>query len=298
MPFYRGLGASCLDGPGRATLAAMRTPPGITALESAQGPTHSYIAFVHGIMGSGMNWRAFARKLIATSPGRGALLVDLALHGELRDAGPLVPNTVEATAQEMVARLVAGGWTVDALAGHSFGGKVVTLAAQALPQDRARELWVLDSPPGPRSQGEGSASTLQVLAALRRIGSVFAARADFVEALEGRGVPRSVAQWLATNLRARPEGAFRFALDLVGIEAVLEDFFECDAWPTIDTLAQSPLWDLSFVYGGRSSVFVPEQLRALQERADAQRVKMYEIPKAGHWLHVDAPAQLLEIMGD
>lgn len=280
----------------------MNQAAGITAIEASSGATHSYIAFVHGILGSGMNWRAFARKLAARTPGRGALLVDLALHGELRDEGPLVPNTVSATAQDLAARLTQGGWPIDALAGHSFGGKVVTLAASHLssppPQGRPRELWVLDSPPGARLEGEGSASTLRVLASLRKLGSSFATRGDFVSALTDQGIERSVAQWLATNLRARPQGGFRFALDLVSIEAVLEDFFNSDAWPALDTLAQDPLWDLRFVYAGRSSVFVPSEREALLQREAQGFVQAHCIPDAGHWLHVDAPEALLGLMAD
>lgn len=282
---------------GRARVRAMSQVQGISVIEPTQGPATGYIAFVHGIMGSGTNWRAFARKLIAQTPGQGALLVDLALHGALRDNGPLVPNTVEATAQDLAARLALGGWPLDALAGHSFGGKVVSLAAKAMASDRARSLWILDSPPGPRVEGQGSASTLRVLASLSRLPLVHESRAAFVQALEAQGIERSVAQWLATNLRAIETGGFRFALDLVAIEAVLEDFFNQDTWPTIDALGQDPNWGVEVIYGGRSSVFVPQELEALQARAARGQLRARCIEKAGHWLHVDAPAELLELMG-
>lgn len=270
---------------------------GISVIEPTQGPCTGYIAFVHGIMGSGTNWRAFARKLIAQRPGQGALLVDLALHGALRDDGPLVPNTVQATAQDLVARLTLGGWPLEALAGHSFGGKVVSLAAAQLDPGRTRTLWILDSPPGSRMEGEGSASTLQVLAALSRLPMVHSTRAAFVQGLEDQGVERSIAQWLATNLRARQAGGFRFALDLVAIQAVLDDFFDQDTWPVIDDLGQSEAWRVEVIYGGRSSVFVRQELQRLEAKAASGRLRARCIEKAGHWLHVDAPAQLLEMMG-
>lgn len=271
---------------------------GISAIEASSGPTEHYIAFVHGIMGSGINWRAFARKLIAPTPGRGALLVDLALHGALRDRGPLVPNTVQATADDLATRLVQGGWPVRALAGHSFGGKVVTLAASKLLASELRDLWVLDSPPGPRVEGQGSASTLRVLAALGRLAPVHETRSEFVAALEQQKIERSVAQWLATNLRSRPQGGYRFALDLVSIEAVLEDFFEHDTWPQVDALCADPSWNVHFVHGGRSSVFVPAELEKLHTRQSQGKLVSHCIELAGHWLHVDAPAELLGHMLD
>ena len=39
------------------------------------------MAFLHGILGSGSNWRSFAKRLVQDKPGWRALLIDLRKHG-------------------------------------------------------------------------------------------------------------------------------------------------------------------------------------------------------------------------
>lgn len=269
---------------------------GITVLEPAQAPAQGYIAFVHGVLGSGMNWRAFARKLMERSPGCGAILVDLPLHGALRDEPPLSPNTIARMGEALAQRLQAGAWPIIGLAGHSFGGKVAILAAAQLPTDRLRQLWVLDSPPGARPEGRGSASTLRVLRTLERLAPSFATRAEFINAVIAEGIDRAVAQWLATNLRAREDARFRFAIDLVAVQAVLEDFFAQELWPQLDRLSEQKEWNIDLIYAGRASVFDETQLSMLRARQQQGRIGAHCIPNAGHWLHVDAPAALLDRM--
>ncbi len=43
-----------------------------------------WLGFLHGILGSGANWRTFAKQIVTAKPEWGALLVDLRLHGESR----------------------------------------------------------------------------------------------------------------------------------------------------------------------------------------------------------------------
>lgn len=274
---------------------------GITALEPAQGAARGYFVFLHGILGSGINWRSFARAYMkASSKGDlGVLLVDLALHGDLRDQGPLVPNTVQATAQDLLARLTQGGWPILGICGHSFGGKVATLAARDLQAPAGvdpTQLWVLDSPPGARPEGQGSASTLQILEILSKAPQRFEARSDFLTWAKGQGIQPPVAAWLATNLRELPSGGYRFALDIVSIRALLDDFFELDSWPALLEVAGRRNWRANVVVAGRSDVFVPDERAKLAQACAQGPTTAFELPNAGHWLHVDAPQQLLSIM--
>src|SRR5262245_3630298 len=91
-----------------------------------------FLLFLHGILGSGANWRTFARQVVAARPEWGALLVDLRLHGESVGFPP--PHTVEAAAHDIVEALPAvlpAGATAAGVVGHSFGGKVgIVLAGE------------------------------------------------------------------------------------------------------------------------------------------------------------------------
>src|ERR1700730_2570534 len=83
-----------------------------------------WIVFLHGILGSGANWRTFARQITAARPPWGALLVDIPLP---RDSavGFDPPHPLESAARDIVFAIQARpGTSVHAVLGHSFGGKV------------------------------------------------------------------------------------------------------------------------------------------------------------------------------
>ena len=106
-----------------------------------------WLLFLHGILGSGANWRTIARKLVAARPEWGAVLVDLRKHGRSQGAPP--PHTVDAAADDLVRLAADLGLPVAGVIGHSFGGKV-TLALRG--KLELAELWVLDATPGARPE--------------------------------------------------------------------------------------------------------------------------------------------------
>ena len=103
-----------------------------------------WLALTHGIYGAGSNWRSIARKLNERRPEWGVVLVDLRQHGRSEPGEP--PHTIAACADDLRALFGELGG-VDAVAGHSFGGKVA-LATRPLIQPR--QTWVLDASPSPR----------------------------------------------------------------------------------------------------------------------------------------------------
>ena len=114
---------------------AFVTPPGETP--------ERWILFLHGILGSGANWRTFAKNLVAEKPGWGAVLVDLRLHGESREGFP-PPHTLGAAAADVIALEKGIPGPIGAIVAHSFGGKVALEHARqtngAVPDD-AKQPW-------------------------------------------------------------------------------------------------------------------------------------------------------------
>ena len=96
-----------------------------------------WLLLTHGFFGAGSNWRSIARKLTERRPEWGVLLVDLRQHGRSERGEP--PHTIAACAED-VSALVRELGGVRAIAGHSFGGKVV-LATRPLVD--AGQHWVL-----------------------------------------------------------------------------------------------------------------------------------------------------------
>ena len=267
-------------------MAALHT----SAVVGADPPAR-WALFLHGILGSGSNWRTFARRFVDAHPGYGALLVDLRLHGgSLEVAGP---HTIQAAAQDLVELAATLSVPVEAIVGHSFGGKValayVDRCHGAL--DRA---FILDSTPGTRIDQRGSESTVRVLALLGSIGPT-PTRKAFVEQVVAAGQSLGLAQWLAMNLEQRGD-AFVVKLDLQAVGELLEDYFRRDLWELLERPPGRVHFDM--VLGGQSSVFDAADRQRLTRAAQAHpaRVRVHTLPTAGHWLHVDDPQGLTALL--
>src|SRR5690349_9404578 len=84
-------------------------------------PPARTLLITHGVLGAGGNWRSVARKVTERSPEWGVLLVDLRQHGRSDRGDP--PHTIAACAEDL--RALFDEYPIEAIAGHSFGGKVV-----------------------------------------------------------------------------------------------------------------------------------------------------------------------------
>lgn len=254
--------------------------------------------FLHGILGRRANWRSFARRWLERMPGWGAVLVDLRLHGDSRAIlGPHDLGAASADVVELVRVLEVEQGPVAALLGHSFGGKVAIGVADRLrAEGRSLErLWVIDAPPGPRTQPR-DLTTEQVFARLAALPESFAERREFVDALVEAGTARPIAQWLATNLvEVEGEGRWRFGLDLPALRELLDDFMIVDCWPALERVAAAGT-DVQLVLGGASQAVFGEQRERADRLASAGVIGVVEIPGAGHWVHVDQPTALLEVL--
>jgi pimeloyl-ACP methyl ester carboxylesterase len=254
-----------------------------------------WLVFLHGILGSGANWRTFARQFVAAKPEWGALLVDLRLHGDSQGFAP--PHTLEAVARDIVEALptVTGGAPVRAVLGHSFGGKVgIELARQlaASPNGPLDQLIVVDSTPGPRPDHRGSSNVRHIVELLMQLPPEFPDRTAFTAWVEERGVNRPIAMWLAMNVRPVPNTTrFEFRLDVPSIRTMMDDYFVQDLWPVLENPPGHMATHL--IAGGSSEVL---------EAADLERGRTLAgttvdvVPNAGHWVHVDAPDTLRELV--
>lgn len=253
-----------------------------------------WLLLAHGIYGAGGNWRSIARKVVAARPGWGVALVDLRQHG--RSEGGAPPHTVAACAEDLVAlaaALAAAGTPPAALAGHSFGGKVV-LAARALAPAWLAQTWVLDASPGPRpgAAADPANTVRQVLELMEALPRGWPRREDFVAAIRAAGHPETLAQWLALNLVPAAGGAgLVLRLDLAAIRALLDDYYRVDLWPAV--LDPTLPGRVEIVVGDRSAT-VSAADRARLAAAPAH-VGVHHVD-AGHWLHLDAPGAVVALL--
>ncbi|WP_437733127.1 alpha/beta fold hydrolase [Sorangium sp. So ce1335] len=277
------------------------------ALVSApSAPPARWMLVLHGIFGSGANWRTFVRRLAEAQTAGGApgpaarpwgfILVDLRAHGMSQD--PPAPHTIAAAADDLLRLGDRLGLDVRGVMGHSFGGKVALAYLERRPEGIERG-FVLDSDPSARPAGESGSESPGVLELLRAIPQPIASREAFLEAVQAAGFSRGIAEWLAMNVRREGDG-FRIRLDLDVLNDLLTDYFARDLWHVLEdrpapAAAGAEARRIHVVLGGRSASISPAsraRFEALPARAPW--VSVHVLKAAGHWLHVDDPEGLFE----
>ena len=259
------------------------------ALVAAPGRTpERYMVFLHGILGRGGNWRGIARRFVAERPAWGAALVDLRLHGGSQE-GFAPPHTIDAAAADLDGLALPA--PIAGVLGHSFGGKVAL--AYAARRGDLEVAWVIDALPGARAAAPGD-STQAVMELLARLPQRHRSREAFMAAVETAGQPRGIAEWLAMNL-VRDVDAYRLALDLPALRELLADYFARDLWPVVESPPGATRLHLVIATGATtfSAADRDRALRLLQ--APERRLSVHLLP-TGHWVHSEAPGDLLRLL--
>lgn len=251
----------------------------------------SATAFVlHGALGSGQNFTRFIQRLSLERPEYRYVLVDLRHHGQSAGAPP--PNTLAACAADLSALAGALGEPPRAVIGHSFGGKVAIEYAR---QGAAglEQVWVLDSVPGAQAGAEDSEIS-RVTRAVRAVPMPAASRREVITHLvDVSGLSNGLAEWMGTNLR-RVDDRYEWMMDLGGIEELMQDYFRADLWAYLAEPKSSP--ELRVVVAERSDRWTPELRERARSLPPSARVIYHELPRSGHWVHVDNPGGLIELM--
>ncbi len=261
---------------------------------SAPGATPTEaVVFLHGILGSGGNLRSHARRFIAGAPRFLAVLMDLRAHGESQ--GAQGADTVAQAARDVAETAAGTGLPLTAVVGHSFGGKVALALAPEVPT--LRHVLTLDSAPGPRLDARGSEATVRVLSMLGELLGPWPDRDAFIAEVERRGHARALAQWLAMNL-ARTDEGFVVRLDLTRVAALLDDYFEVDLWPLVESAAATPAGPaVHLVIGTKSRVYEHhDRVRAQGLESSSGGHVTVDLLDAGHWVHVEAPEGVAQVL--
>ena len=238
-----------------------------------------WLLFTHGIYGAGMNWRGIARKIHERRPDWGIVLVDLRQHGKSGPGAP--PHTIAACAEDLREVIDAADIPIVALAGHSFGGKVV-MATKLLVEPE--QTWILDASPSPRAGAidDTNYSVTNVLVLMERLPKTWPKRDDFVQAIVDAGHAPSLANWLAMNLVSTDAGYVN-RLDLAAIREMLTDYWAQDLWRAIDSRVE-------YVIAARSASVSPSDRAHLATTG----AHVHTID-AAHWLHIEAPDQVVDL---
>lgn len=280
--------------------------PYFTRVGDDAAPSLGFI--LHGVLGAGHNLRSFAKRVTEQRPDVQFLLLDLRHHGRSLGAPP--PYGLEACVDDLFDLVDDLGRAPRVVIGHSLGGKVALSYARrhespkpgerlpgAFHQGTLAQVWTLDSDPGAQEPG-GAHEVQRVLAALKAHPGPFPSRQHAIDAIMSEGRSSGLAQWLATSLDRR-EGAFVWRFEIDQIELLLADYFSIDEWPFLEGLERrradsNILYDL--LLAENSDRWSGSMVDRAQRLTGMDRVRVHTLPDAGHWVHVDNPDGLVEIV--
>lgn len=255
------------DGPG------YKMPLALVSSVTGQG---SPALVLHGLFGSGTNWRTIARRLESRLECH---LVDLRNHGRSPHAPGMAYPTLAA---DVLAYLDGHGMDRAGFIGHSMGGKAAMTAALLAPE-RVRWLIVADIAPAPSPSDHRP--ILEALRALKLDSLTSRAAAD---AALAPTVPDSgLRRFLLQNLVHGGSG-LRWRIDLDAIAEALPDL---TGFPptTPDTVYRGPTL---FLRGERSDYLAVRhepRIRALFPCASIDTVA-----DTGHWMHAERPVAVTD----
>lgn len=241
------------------------------------------VVILHGLFGTSDNWGSIGRELAEPSdhgaPPLDVFLVDLRDHGRSPHTDAISYLLMAADVHALVEAL---GLRDLVLVGHSMGGKTAMCFAQRWPQ-LLKRLIVIDI--GPSEHQNNQAHIVEALSTADL--SVGRTRKE-VEAHIGTHVKEpGVVQFLLKNLYWKTENqlAWRVNVPLLGRElpAILAAIGpEKVAVPTV------------FVRGGKSDYILREDIPAIKDQFPNST--MHTVPYAGHWVHVQAPDEVVSII--
>ena len=246
-------------------------PLALASTVTGQGPP---ALVLHGLFGSGTNWRTIGRRLGTRLECH---LVDLRNHGRSPHArGMAYP----ALAADVLAYVDANRLDRVGLIGHSMGGKTAMTLALTSPE-RVRWLVVADIAPAPSPSDHRP-----ILTALRGLALDSLDSRAAADAALARSVPESgLRRFLLQNL-VHGDGGLRWRIDLEAIADALPDLGGFPP-PAPGAVYEGPTL---FLRGERSDYLTARhepRVRALFPRASIDT-----IAGAGHWLHAEKPVEV------
>lgn len=241
--------------------------------ESGQGQP---LVLLHGIFGSSDNWFTQAKLL---SEHYHAFSLDMRNHGQsphdkVFDYPSMVADLLEFLEEHNIHDPV--------IIGHSMGGKVAMNFAIVHP-GRIQKLIVVDI--APKSYNMSHYVILEGLKAIPIENITSRNEAD--EALAAHVDEPDVRQFLLKNLQRKPEGGFKWKLNLpvidaniekIGLDLQFEGRFEK---PTL------------FVRGARSNYVKDEDVEHIREVFPAAEMKTLD---TGHWVPAEKPKEFVELV--
>jgi esterase len=235
------------------------------------------LIILHGLFGSGENWRSTARWLA----GRYRVFtLDLRNHGRSPHHESMDYPLMAADLREFMEEHSLAS---ASLVGHSMGGKVAMWFSLAWPE-RVEKLAVVDIAPKPYEARHDD--ILRALVALEP--GRFHERGEIDLALRPAIPDQTMRLFLLKNLIRTRQGNFAWRINLEGI---VRNCGAINDWPASNTSCNR---ETLFVKGELSDYLRDDDREVI--RCRFPRSRLVAIPHAGHWPHVEAAAMFREVL--
>ncbi len=246
----------------------------LTFGEATQHPT---LIIVHGLFGSGRNWRAIAKRL---SADRQVICVDMRNHaGSFWHKDHSYPDLADDLAHTLSQ--IAG--PVDVL-GHSMGGKAAMVLALRNPPNMNR-LIVADIAPVTYSHTQ--ITNIRIMQDLDISTLTRRSEADKILSNHISDVPTRA--FLVQSLELSENGN-RWTLNL---DALADNMNAIMGFPDVfGTFENKTL----FIKGGLSGYISPQHMPKIKSLFPNSGVQ--DVAGAGHWVHAEAPRPFIEVITD
>jgi len=245
------------------------------------------VVCLHGVMGSGANWRKVTSQL--KSDYR-TLVFDQRGHGwsfkPTRGYGP------DDYAQDLFQILEELGWDRIHLVGHSMGGRNALRFAHRWPE-RLHTLTIEDI--GPQGNRQAMDRTLRLLDLVPtpfpdKLAAKKFFESEFLGLIKNHPQKEILGPYLLTNIEELPDGTadWRFFKDGI-IESLRAGHFET-RWEEVQGLNCPTLW----IRGEHSDDLPPEEFTKILWANSLIRGAV--IAGAGHWVHSEKPKEFVEVL--
>ncbi len=255
------------------------------------------IVFIHGLLGSGTNFRTIQQRASKDGGGRYTVAVDLRNHGKTAHVdGPMTLEQLAADVAKVIEGIPAAAGRVDVV-GHSLGGKTAMVLALTRP-DLLRRLVVVDIAPVTYDTTDPNwrnvAKIVEAAHSLRP--EQYRTRAEVDAKLAEAVTDPGVRSFVAQNLVPQPSGTYAWRINTAAILSSMRTFA---AFPS--GLQGSPRGgpagpeEVHFVSGELSTYLRPgahyDAARTLFPGA-----KVHVVKGSGHWVHAEKPKEFWEVL--
>lgn len=239
------------------------------------------LIILHGMLGMLDNWQSFGKEM---SHRHLVYLMDLRNHGRSKHRPTLSYREMADDLRETMEHQ----WMYDGaiIIGHSMGGKTAMQLALDHPEF-VNILVVLDIAPVRYTGGHE-----QILGALNHINlSEVKSREDVSDQLSKEISDQAIINFLMKNLGRSKDGSYLWKMNLKAITREYPNLLMAPEY------SGEPFYGPTlFVRGSRSNYIATEHHTLINEWFP--NAQIVTIENAGHWVHVDQPEKLKNVLQD